>query len=194
MADIRMDGKCEWDRRAGEPGRWYERFDYYRALGPGRSIDGAFRVWAADQKAGEPRGQRANRHWYRAAKRWAWRRRAEAFDDAERDVLRAAEAQRRFDARQRRLAIIEAQREAAVHALSVAGLAELNPAQPEDVALAQKLLPSVRLLLTEMMRAERLEYGEATEIVDSGPAVTDEVAAMLDKVYGETAGGDGGGA
>jgi hypothetical protein len=54
------------------------------------------------------------------------------------------------------------------------------------VLLAIKLMPSVRVLLTEMMRAERLEYGEATEIVEeSGPAVAEEVQRMLDLVYGD---------
>ena len=177
-----------WDRLGDEPGVWYGRFEFFRLLGSGRSLDAAYRAWKEAQPPGTKgcRGARANRHWHTAARRWQWLARAEAWDAAERETLRAQEAARRFDARQRRLAIIDEQREAAVHALQVAGLAQLDPSKPEDVLLAIKLMPSVRVLLSEMMRAERLEYGEATEIVEeNGPAVAEEVQRLLDMVYGD---------
>jgi len=177
----------DWERLPAEPSRWFARFEHYRLLGPDRSLDGAYRAWRAEQPSGAKgtRSQGANRHWYDAARRWRWLDRAEAWDEAEREAVRQLESVRRFDARQRRLAIIDEQREAAVHALCVAGLAELDADEPEHVLLAIKLLPTVRVLLTEMMRAERLEYGEATEIVEeSGPAVSDEVRTMIEQVYG----------
>ena len=103
-----------WDRLGDEPGVWYGRFEFFRLLGPGRSLDAAYRAWKEAQPQGTKgcRGARANRHWHTAAKRWQWLARAEAWDAAERETLRAQEAARRFDARQRRLAIIDEQREA----------------------------------------------------------------------------------
>ena len=35
-----------WERRAGEPGNWYARFEIYRLLGPTRTLARAHRTAA----------------------------------------------------------------------------------------------------------------------------------------------------
>ena len=47
------------------------------------------------------------------------------------------------------------------------------------------MLGTLRLLFKDAVQMERLEYGEATEIIeDVGPTVDEDVRAMIDKVYG----------
>ncbi len=161
-----------WARQSNEPGHWYDRLERFRLLGPGRSIEAVYRQ---ERESGRP-----SQHWYAAAKKWRWGERADAWDGAERERIRAAEADRRFDARQRRLNQIEAVQVGAFAALSKIKLDEVGQAQ----ALA--LLPQLRLLFEGMMKAERLEYGEASEIVKDadGLDVAAEVAERLRKVYG----------
>ena len=103
-----------WDRRPKEPSRWFERFELYRALGPNRTLQAAFEAYWLEQGKARNAIARPGQAWHQAAKCWQWRARAEAFDDAERARLRATEAERRFDARLRRLAIVEQLREEVV--------------------------------------------------------------------------------
>ncbi len=124
---------------------------------------------------------RPGQAWHQAAKKWQWRVRAEAFDDAERARLRATEAERRFDARLRRLAIVEQLREEVVRALALANLSRLSEAE------AREMFSSLRIFLKDLLLAERLEYGEATEIVEQPEAaatIAGEVERMLEKAYG----------
>ncbi len=47
------------------------------------------------------------------------------------------------------------------------------------------MLGTLRLLFKDAVQMERLEYGEATEIIeDAGATVADEVDEMIRKVYG----------
>ena len=47
------------------------------------------------------------------------------------------------------------------------------------------MLGTLRMLFKDLVQMERLEYGEATEIIeDAGPTVDEDVRAMIDKVYG----------
>lgn len=180
-----------WEREKGEPSLWYGRFEVFRLLGPGRSLDGAYGAEEQGRRGEGEQGREAkgskgkhkkrpSRHWYAAAKRWRWIERAEAWDGAERERVRGLEADRRFDARQRRLSQIEAVQTGTFAALSKIKWDELEQAQ----VLA--LLPQLRLVFSDMMKAERLEYGEASEITKDadGLDVAAEVAERLRKVYG----------
>lgn len=178
-----------WDRWPGEPSRWFDRFECYRALGPGRSVDGAFAAWRAglDARAGGKRGakgregSRANRHWYAAAQRWEWERRATAYDDHWRAELRAAEEARRFDARQRRLSVVAGLLDDVAGALAKLDLSELDGGE----VLA--LLPQLRVLLKDLVQMERMEFGEASEIAQGSEdrEIAEEVRAAIAKAYGE---------
>lgn len=168
-----------WIRQSGEPGRWFSRFETYRLLGPRRTLEAAF---DACKKSEGLTGGRPGTQWYEIAKQWDWKRRAEAWDDVERAAFLESERARRLDARRRRLEIIEATQEAAYVAILAARLDALNGSSLVDVNLARDLLPSTRLLLSDALKAQRLEYGESTEIVEAGIDLTadDLHAAMAD--------------
>jgi hypothetical protein len=80
-----------WDRQAEEPNRWFSRFERYRLAGPGRSLLGAVNAEQAE-KGKNKRGWIPGA-WSRAAARWNWRDRAEAWDEHDRQQARQAHAQ-----------------------------------------------------------------------------------------------------
>lgn len=181
---MNTDGRQEiWLRLAGEPARWYARFDAYRLLGPRRTLEAVFDACKKSEGlAAGARRARPGTQWYEIAKQWQWKRRAEAWDEVERAAFLESERARRLDARRRRLEIIEAAQEQSYAALMAANLAALNATDLTDVAAARELLASVRVLLMDALKAQRLEYGESTEIVEAGIEVTadDLQAAMAD--------------
>lgn len=147
----------KWEREDGEPSRWFARFDTYRLLGPGRSIEEAFR------RARETEGLRAERPgsiWYEMAKRWRWAERAEAWDAHIRAELLAREQERRFDAREKRLAIIDRMLHLAERVLLNSGLENLSE---ED---SRAFLPLMRIMLRDMLRAQQIEL--AFSVSDAG--------------------------
>lgn len=161
-----------WARQPNEPGHWYDRLERFRLLGPGRSIEAVYRQ---EKETGRP-----SKHWYAAAKTWRWGERAEAWDGAERELIREAEADRRFDARQKRLTEEETLRAGMFAALSKIEWGKLDQVQ------ALGLLPQLRIFYSDMIKAERLEYGEATEVVQDadGLDVAADVVKLAKKVYG----------
>lgn len=164
-----MFGAQLWDRMEGEPNSWYDRFTIYRLLGSRRSIQAAHAQYASQVGYSS---DRAPTSWYRQAERWDWKRRAEAWDEAERKAFEVSEQIRRYEARRRRLEMIEAAQEGAYKALELAKLDDLSVDQ------ARELLGVIRLLLMDALKAERLEYGESTEIVDNNVEITaDDLAS-----------------
>jgi len=148
-----------WERQAGEPNLWYGRFEVFRLLGPGRSIEAVFQAEGPAKVGKGQQKRRPSRHWYRASQRWRWPERAEAWDGAERDLIRAAEAAGRVERHRLRL-----ERAGAAQAFAASGLtvAELGTLSKEE---ARSMLGVLRLMLLEGMKAERLEDGESTENV-----------------------------
>ena len=67
-----------WDRLPAEPAQWFARFDAYRLLGPGRTIEA---VWRGEAK--KSKVKRPNPAWYAASTRYRWKERAEAWDAQE---------------------------------------------------------------------------------------------------------------
>lgn len=165
-----MLGVRLWDRMEGEPNSWYDRFTIYRLLGSRRSIQAAHTQYARQEGYSS---ERPPTSWYRQAEKWRWKERAEAWDEAERKAFEVSEQIRRYEARRRRLGMIEAAQEGAYKALELAKLDDLSVDQ------ARELLGVIRLLLMDALKAERLEYGESTEIVDNNVELTadDLVAA-----------------
>lgn len=162
-----------WLRLPGEPARWFARFEQYRLLGPRRTLEAAFAACKKSEGlAAGARRARPGTQWYDVAKRWDWKGRAEAWDEVERAAFLESERARRLDARRRRLEIIESAQEQAYAALLAANLAALKATDLEDVAAARELLASVRVLLMDALKAQRLEYDESTEIVEAGIDLT----------------------
>lgn len=136
-------------------------------------MDAAYRV-----DAGRPDG-RAGETWRKAAARWDWAGRADAFDTAEIERLRVENEERRRVAREERIAILERVRGDAWNGIQKANLSEL------DESTARLMLGTLRMLLMEAMKGERLEMGEPTEILgESGvaPFRADELAAAEEEL------------
>jgi hypothetical protein len=171
-----------WERLPNEPNRWYERLETYRLLGADRSVDAAYRTHTGKEG-------RANRHWYAAAERWGWLQRAEAWDAAQREVIRQREEGESFDARRLRIERIKVEQAEFYDGLKAANLGKLSETE------ARQMLAQLRMGFAEMVRMERLEYGEATERVagdDSYPTLPAEVLRRLELVYGQEAGDENG--
>lgn len=90
----------EWERRDGEPNKWYDRFQIFLLAGPSRSVYAAYLAWreregrasardSAQKRAGLPKT------WADAAAKWEWVKRAEAFDEKERQQNLVEWAKRR---------------------------------------------------------------------------------------------------
>ena len=153
-----------WTRRPKEPANWYARFDAYLSLGPTRSLESAFRKCREsdpDLSADRPGAQ-----WYAIARTWEWEDRAHAYDEQNRLRIRAADAARRHDTREDRLSIIQ---QTLRNALSIIRLAEVDNL---DVETARALLPTARLLLKDLLTAQRSEIGLPE------PLATEEAAGL----------------
>jgi hypothetical protein len=88
-----MEKQNPWDRLEGEPFMWFDRFDYYRMLGPERTIGGANRVYCEER--GKKYTKNGAYHWRKIAEEWRWQERAEAFDiHIRNERLRAEEEER----------------------------------------------------------------------------------------------------
>ena len=167
-----------WERLPDESGLWYARFTRYRLLGTRRSLRQAYRE--AKRQEGL-RGLHPGQAWRQAVQRFDWRARAEAWDDAERrrwlDELETA----RLDARRLRLEMIDELQQDAYQALRRANLKALDG---ED---ARRLLSPLRLLWDVTLQAQRLEYGEATDIVagSASHALGENMIRALDFIYGD---------
>jgi hypothetical protein len=90
-----------WDRQPGEPDLWWSRFRRFLGLGPRRSLLAAWRAELAESGREVPNGSNpsAPDGWSQHATQWAWRERAAAFDDHDRDRL---EQERRDELDRRR--------------------------------------------------------------------------------------------
>lgn len=139
-----------WERMAGEPGVWYARFEIFRLLGPTRTLARAYRTAARLEGL---RGKRPSRGWTVAAREWKWVERAEAWDQEQREWLRAIEEDRRFDAREHRLQMINRLLEMAFNVLLAADMEAL------DTEKARSALPTLRVLFKDLIAAQRAELG-----------------------------------
>ena len=142
-----------WERQENEPARWYARFETFRLLGPSRSIEAGFE---RDCLAAGLTATRPGRRWYEAARRWRWRERAEAWDEAERERWRATEEQRRDDGHHYRMGLIDEMLATIADVLTTADLRALNTEQ------ARAYLPTLRILLKDLLAAHRIELGVPT--------------------------------
>ena len=70
------DERAPWEQQDGEPSRWYQRFEAYRLMGPGRSLEA---VWRSEE-AVRSRAKRPSSTWYERSEQWQWKSRAQAWD------------------------------------------------------------------------------------------------------------------
>lgn len=168
-----------WDRQPGEPALWFGRFDtFYRPLGPERSLRAAYTAWQAQrsgsQKAPKSPGISVSRSWRNAAEQWRWRVRAEAWDAAERERLRAEEEEERRKDREQRIKLLKAYRARLVQALQAL--------KPENARWAE-VTAGIRAVGEEL----RTEYGDQPaqrhEITGQGggPVRVQDVDAAIER-------------
>jgi hypothetical protein len=138
MADPEMSAIPQpWDRRPGEPAVWYQRFDVYRMLGPGRTVEEVWRVVTGGDKSARPNGT-----WRRMFHKWNWQPRAEAFDEFDRPRWRQEQMKKIEESQKRRL------NEAMV--ILVPALKRVHATVPEE--------------LTEAEALRRIEYAHRLEM------------------------------
>lgn len=78
-----------WERVEGEPHRWFQRFEAFRLMGPGRSLLACVNQEKVAKSKKESR--QAPGSWRSAARAWDWRTRAEAWDQHLVDQATAAQ-------------------------------------------------------------------------------------------------------
>jgi hypothetical protein len=115
--------------------------------------------------------------WKEVIARWAWVRRADAFDDALRQRSEELEEKRRWEATNRRRVIIDRSLGAVAQAVTNAELETL------DAKEARSLLAVLARLLKDMLEQDRIESGVHKWRMDKD-AVQDErkAVASLDTV------------
>ncbi|HIP95827.1 MAG TPA: hypothetical protein EYH32_01285 [Anaerolineae bacterium] len=137
-----------WERQRDEqgnlePARWFYRFDtFYRPLGPERSLLAAYNAWLAQR--GVKRRNSVPRSWQRAAEKWRWKQRAEAWDAWQRQKRLEEEEEERRRWRKRRLELLHSFYDKVADAL--------RGFNPTEATLSQ-LTQAVRVA-AEQLRAE----------------------------------------
>jgi len=181
----------EWDQQAEEPTLWYERF-WVWLHDPRRSMLGVYngeRVKAGKGKAESPPGA-----WTKAAEKWKWSERAQAWDDNEHERL-----EEEWEARRKELrgvewsmahALIDKAKQMLVFPLAsttrevmeaggkVTNVTTVNPARwsVRDAAMladtASKLARLAASLPTDKSEVDVIDKRSAEELTD------DELAAI----------------
>jgi hypothetical protein len=150
LHDCRDDKTFPWLRHysCGETSRAYEAFSVYRELGPSRTLGRA-----AEQLRPQSTPQRLAR-W---SEEWAWRRRADAWDN-EQERLRAEQmAERRREANE------------TIHQLGVSMLVRVGQRLQALNEQEARLLsvPDLARLYSEATKGIRLVQGDATSRIEA---------------------------
>lgn len=166
-----------YERQPEESAKAYEAFCLYRDMGAGRSVDAAWRSF--QEKQGANRGQiggkigRAPTGWWRWSSEYQWVRRAEEWD-AEQD------RQKREEARQTRIAEVEAYRQRVVsEAQEIAeGALQLVRLGMDAISMTDisKIPPgALPAFIGQGMKA----YNDATRLEGIGLGLVDEDGKLI---------------
>jgi hypothetical protein len=115
-----------WEQQAGEPNRWFARFEFFRLAGPTRSLLGSVNAERLSRAANKSRS--IPQAWAKNAKSWRWRERAEAWDQAQRQEARLARARDIEEMNRRHLHETQALQSKAFQRLKAMDLERLSPA------------------------------------------------------------------
>jgi len=136
-----------WQRQRNEdstlePNLWYDRFTQFRLMGPTRSLLGC--VNQERVKKGQKQSNYIPGSWRDASKKWNWHKRAEVWDEAQREREQEEYEEERLEWRKRRRRLLQG---------FFAKLAQaLDHFEPERVTLGQ-LTQAVKTVMEEL-RAE----------------------------------------
>jgi hypothetical protein len=169
-----------WQRQPGETEKEFLAFEIFRQLGPGRTVDGAYRAYwlrPGNRRKHDALARDKTPHYF---SRWTtdqhWWERARAWDDEVAAAARKEEMERGLERRRREAAEDERQRELTIQRGRAAGVAAgqilhrlLESIQSGDLkdVTARDLLPHlqrVEAVLEGARKLERVERGEPTEI------------------------------
>ena len=159
-----------WDRMEDEPARWYDRFEVYRMLGPGRSIEAAYRMATGSDR-------RPGSLWHQRSKEFNWRARSESWDADGWRQQASEEEDRRKLAREWRLRMLADVREWAYLSLKRAKLLDM------DMGETRERLSVLRMMLSDAIRLERAEFGEVDPGGDN--EAPGEFEDLVAEVYGK---------
>lgn len=175
-----MTSPLPWSRLDKEPAQWFARFDVFRELGPGRTMEECYRRSVAEGKSKPSKTKRPHVSWYEASERWNWKARAEAWDahvKAERDALLDSERRTRWDqdrrkAQESRRQVVQAL-DGLLRKIIQSKANDMNERELKDLATAARAI----------FQESRLEFGEATTISEnrvSGVLATKNVDELTD--------------
>jgi len=136
-----------WDRQPGEPAEWHQRFLSYLRMGPGRSVEEAWRkaVGAGPEEPLDPA-------WAEMARAWRWAERAAAYDAAAAaGLLETMEEDDKYISRIAKRAASVAERE-------VLRLEKISFERPLSDEELERMIKAVRLLAAarELARTEAM--------------------------------------
>ena len=147
-----------WEQMEGEPDMWFTRFEMYKQLGPNRSLRLLNGLLHGMDGPSAHVGSATRKY----SKRWDWVKRAQAWDKEQVLAIGVVEFDRRLDAREERLAIIERVLRAVATVLDTADIGSMGRHE------ARAWIPTMRLMLKDLLAAQRAElggvnYGEVSE-------------------------------
>src|SRR5262249_20738934 len=160
--------------QAGEPSRWFARFERFRLAGPTRSLMGTVNAERAEK--GSKKQGCVPGAWAEAARRWRWRQRAEAWDEHERQRAREAHAQAIEEMNQPHIQEAQALQAKAVQRLSSLELGDLSASDT-----IRYLVEATRLERTARDEPESIEERRLTGKGGGPIGFTLEDAVAADK-------------
>jgi hypothetical protein len=169
-----------WEQKPDEPDLWFRRFDVYRGMGVRRSVRGCWEIQRKGEEADILQGKAPSSAWNNNAIKWQWKFRAHEWDKHLSQADHEAEEYERQEARNQRLQSLADLKSGVLKDLDTAGVGEMTEKQ------AKAQLAQLRMMYFAILQAERLEYGEATDIVDDSATknLNEDIQKMLDKAYG----------
>jgi hypothetical protein len=177
---IEPAGDAPWAQQSKEKDLWYGRFIIFLMQGTSRNINATYRAEQAQKQKVGNKGNKGKETapdgWYAQARLFNWVERARAHDQAQFAARREAEQFERQEEHGVRLAQLRKLRDKAFDALENAAIDLLG----SDTVVEN--LPAIRQLYVDVLKLQRLEYGDTTEAVSesdrSSAAITaDDFAA-----------------
>lgn len=170
-----------WDQLPEENDKWYQRFEQYRLMGPGRSLAGAYNLCRVLEP--EITGMTPGVNWRDKMGQFKWIERARAWDEIERERFRTEVQQISDDKRLTRLQMISQLKDKTFTALMTARIEEMNMEQ------ARAFFPQLRLLMIGLFASERMEFALMGEGVPEEATTSEEQAIAglkhnIDRVWG----------
>jgi len=189
-------GKHVWESMQGESALAFSAFELYRRLGPGRTIEEAWRqYWSRPgtrrRRTAGTSPPRVMPYFSKWAVAWHWRERALAWDNEQAEIERDQQLDRELqekargheeELRQRRLWMEEARAARTFARRMLKRALEGIDAKEIDGMTVREILPHVHrisALLETGQRLERMALGEATDVIRQETGFSAEIEEKL---------------